>query len=246
MKSTKRSRENIKLYRAQIEQYTSGSNNIRRLNNMNFIRHCVTSEEPYILFQSSGRKENIDYTYISNINNVYDYLNQFQDKSTKHLIDIDDVKNLHALFTQHTHMESFAGQYRQDDKILNIIVDGARMHTIDASLVPYTMNNIIYKANTSKSNILDRAFDIHYDIVALQPFEDFNKRLARATMNLFLVLNKMPMIFFNNKKEDKLGYVDAIAARANGRNKEYTEYMLRVTERSYREILRNIKHSKII
>jgi Fic family protein len=85
---------------------------------------------------------------------------------------------------------------------------------------------------------------LHYEIIALQPFEDCNKRLARAAMNLFLVLNKMPMIFFDHH-EDKLGYINAFAARANGQNKVYTEYMLHATERSYRGILKNIKNSKI-
>ena len=245
MNEKQRLRNNIKSYRDQILQLTSGSDNIRRLNNINCVRYCITAQEPYILFQSANDKTKIDYTYISNINGVYDYINQFQDQPTKHTLTIDDVKNLHTLFTKNTHMECVSGMYRTDDKILNIIVDGSLMHTIDASMVPYTMNNIIHKANSSKSNILDRAFDIHYEMVTLQPFEDCNKRLARAVMNLFLVLNKMPMIFFNNNS-DKRGYIDAIEARANGHNKEYTEYMLRVTERSYRSILQNIKHSKIL
>ena len=47
--------------------------------------------------------------------------------------------------------------------------------------------------------------------------------------------------FYNER-----GYIDAIAARANGHNKEYTEYMLHVTERSYRNILRELKQSKIL
>lgn len=245
MNEKQRLRDNIRSYREQISQFTSGSNNVRRLNNMNWVRYCITSQEPYILFQAANDKTKIDYTYLSNINGVYDYINGFQDTHIKHFLSIDDVKNLHTLFTKNTHMECVAGTYRTDDKILNIIVDGGLMHTIDATMVPYTMNNIIYKANTSKSNILDRAFDIHYEMVALQPFEDCNKRLARAVMNLFLVSNKMPMIFFNGR-EDKRGYIDSISARANGRNKEYTEYMLHVTERSYRSILQNIKHSKIL
>ena len=119
------------------------------------------------------------------------------------------------------------------------------MHTVSYTRVPYEMNNIVYRANINQSDIFDRAFDLHYEIIELQPFDDFNKRLARATMNMFLVLNKMPMVFFDNP-EDKCGYVQAFAARANGRKKEYTEYMLHVTERSYRNILKNIKQSKVL
>ena len=245
METKRQLRENIKVYRAQIGKYTSGPDNIRRLNNINWVRYRVTAIEPYVLFQSSNDKTRIDFTYIHNINNVYDYVNKYKDRPTKHTLDIDDIKNMHVMFTDHTHMGCVGGQYRMDNKLLNIIVNGERMHAIDAQMVPYTMNQIVYKANTSKSSILDRAFDLHYEIIALQPFEDCNKRLARATMNLFLVLNKLPMIFFDNR-EDKRGYIDAFAARANGRNKEYTEYMLHVTERSYRSILCNIKHSKII
>lgn len=244
MKTTKQLRENIKSYRTQIEKYASGPNNVRRLNNMNWVRFRITAVEPRVLFQSSNDENKIDYTYMHNIDNVYDYVNQFQDRPTRHQLDINDVINMHVMFTAHTNMEWIGGQYRRDDKILNIIVDGTRMHAIDAGLVPYTLNNIIYNANTGRASILDRAFNLHYEIIALQPFEDCNKRLARAVMNLFLVLNQMPMIFFDNKK-DKSGYIDAFSARANGRNKEYTEYMLSVAERSYRNILKKIKESKI-
>lgn len=244
METKKQLRENIKMYRTQIDMYASGPNNVRRLNSMNWVRYRITSIEPRVLFQSSEDESRIDYTYMHNINSVYDYINKFQDRPTKHQLNIVDITNMHKLFTAHTNMEYVGGIYRTDTKLLNIIVNGKRMHAIDAQFVPYTMNNIIYTANTSKSSILDRAFDLHYEIIAAQPFEDCNKRLARAVMNLFLVLNKMPMVFFDNKK-DKSGYIDAFAARANGHKKEYTEYMLQVTARSYRDILNNIKHSKI-
>jgi len=245
MDERKQLRENIKTYCAQIHQYASGPNNVRRLNNINWVRFRVTAKEPPILFQLSGDASRIDYTYINNIGIVYDYINQFQDRPTKHQLTVKDITDMHAMFTANTHMQCIGGIYRTNDKILNIIVDGTRMHAIDASMVPSTMENIVYKANTSKSNILDRAFDMHYEIIAAQPFEDCNKRVARAAMNLFLVLNKLPMVFFDSK-EDKLGYIDAFTARANGQNKKYTEYMLRATARSYRSILCNIKHSKIV
>ena len=245
MKTKKQLRESIKSYRAQIETYASGPNNVRRLNNMNWVRYRVTAIEPKVLFQSSDDQNRIDYTYIHNIDNVYDYVNQFQDRPTEHKLDVDDVIKMHIIFTENTNMQWVGGQYRRDDKILNIYLeDGSRMHAPDAQMVPYTLNNIIYKANTGKTSILDRAYDLHYEIIALQPFEDCNKRLARAVMNLFLVLNKMPMIMFDSPK-DKASYIDAFAARANGRRKEYTEYMLNITERSYRSILKKIKESKI-
>lgn len=237
-------RESIKSYRTQISQYASGPNNVRRLNNTYWVRYRMVSIEPTILFQSANDKTKIDYTYIHNINDVYNYINQFQDRPTQHRLSVEDIKNMHKLFTAHTHMEWVGGKYRTDDKILNIAVDGSRMYASDATMVPYALNDIVYKINTSKAGIFDRAFDLHYEIIALQPFDDCNKRVARAAMNLFLVLNQMPMIFFDNR-EDKHAYINAFAARANGRNKEYTSYMLHVTERSYRSILHNIKQSKI-
>ena len=236
-------RENIKELRNEIDIYTN-PNQIRRLNNMNWVRSRMASVEPKILFQSSDSRR-LDYTYMHNINNVYDYINQFQDHPTKHQLNVNDINNMHKLFTAHTHMEWVGGTYRRDDKVINIVVNDSRMHAISPELVAYTMGEILHGANTSKSSILDRAYNIHYEIIATQPFEDYNKRVARAAMNLFLVLNKMPMIFFD-RPEDKSGYIGAFTARANGRNKEYTEYMLYVTERSYRSILRNIKHSKIL
>ena len=76
METKKQLRENIKMYRAQISKYTSGPDNIRRLNNINWVRYRVTAIEPYVLFQSSNDKTRIDFTYIHNINNVYDYVNK--------------------------------------------------------------------------------------------------------------------------------------------------------------------------
>ena len=122
METKKQLRENIKLYRKQIEQYASGPNNIRRFNNMNWIRYRITSIEPKVLFQAVEDESKIDYTYMRNIHDVYDYVNKYQDRPTKHQLDINDITNMHKLFTAHTNMECVGGIYRTDTKILNIIV----------------------------------------------------------------------------------------------------------------------------
>ena len=58
------------------------------------------------------------------------------------------------------------------------------------------MNELIYFSNTDKKNILKKIAKIHYDFVKIHPFVDWNWRLARLFMNLYLVKYWfLPIIF---------------------------------------------------
>ena len=104
---------------------------------------------------------------------------------------------------------------------------------------------MIYQFNADKSSILDKIFELHYHLIELQPFEDFNKRTARGVMNLALVQHGYSPVVFN-AKSDHLGYLDAYLARNEEHKTEYNEYMLKCMLRTQKQIIAVLHKSKII
>ena len=90
---------------------------------------------------------------------------------------------------------------------------------------------------------LIRAFNTHFDIVYAQPFNDFNKRVARLTMNWFLMQNNYTPIFFN-KKSDNRDYMVALYHRAHEDYKSYSYYMYKCMLRTQKDIIQLIKKSR--
>ena len=67
--------------------------------------------------------------------------------------------------------------------------------------------------------------DAHYQIIALQPFGDFNKRTARIVADIILMRNGHPPFRFD-RRIDNVDYYNALRARVNNDDKEYEKYML--------------------
>ena len=106
------------------------------------------------------------------------------------------------------------------------------------------IDDILYRLNSGKQSILQRAFDAHYDLIMLQPFTDFNKRIARMLMNWFLINHGYRPIAFN-KRGDKNAYIQALQARASGDKRAYTDYMSKCQLRTQCDIIKHLKNSKI-
>lgn len=85
----------------------------------------------------------------------------------------------------------------------------------------------------------------HYDLIMLQPFDDFNKRTARLIMNWLLIQGGYRPIVFN-QRTDKQKYKDAIAAKAAGDTKKYTQYMYSCLLRTQNEIINLLKKSRVL
>ena len=93
------------------------------------------------------------------------------------------------------------------------------------------LDDIIYRMNSGKQSILQRAFDAHYEIIVLQPFKDFNKRTARMLMNWFLINRGYRPIAFN-QASDNHEYTAALRAALNGDKKTYYNYMYKCMSRT--------------
>jgi Fic family protein len=107
------------------------------------------------------------------------------------------------------------------------------------------ISNVLYKMNTGKAPILQRAFDVHYEIIILQPFNDFNKRTARMIMNWFLITKGYRPIVFNYAPDNQ-EYMAALRDAANGNKKSYYGYMYKCMLRTQQDIIKLLTKSKTI
>lgn len=238
---TPKIRTQIEANRLEISQLLSGPNTVKRLNNMYWIRRQLENDEPLALMPIKGKERNkyLDFSNMRNIGLAYDYI--LSNKNTP--IDTIEIYKIHRILCEGTNISG--GVLRNTNKILEISVDCQRYHAPDYSKIAPRLNEIVYNINDTTKDTLTRAFEAHYELIALQPFDDFNKRTSRLVMNWILINGGYRPIIFN-KPSDADKYRNAIAAMAVGERKTYTHYMMQTLARSQFEIIKKIKESKIL
>ena len=218
----------------------SGSN-IKKLNNFNWLRHEISYTEPRILFYLPLKEQSafFDYTCTKGLGEAYDYI--LEHKNDKEITP-STICDIHYLIANDTNV--LPGRYRNAEKILEITENGARIHTPDPYLIPQLLDNLLYEYNHSTKPAPLRAFDLHYNLLMLHPFDDYNKRTSRMVMNLSLLHSGYRPIVFN-RKSDKENYRKAISHMANGDAKSYYKYMYNAMKASQEQIIAQLKNSNI-
>ena len=239
MTKTQNYKIRIEENRQQITNMLSGANTHKRLNNLNWIAHELSTEAE-ILFQCQAgvpknkRRMYLDYTSMMNLNTAWKYVLNH----TKEPIDNAAIRKIHQLLAHNTDVPG--GQYR----LVEVCVLQSSAPSYNDML--YRMNDIEYNLANPNVPVLTRAFNVHYDIIAAQPFRDFNKRTARLIMNWLLIQGGYRPIVFN-QRTDKQKYKDAITAKAAGDTKKYTQYMYySCLLRTQNEIINLLKKSRVL
>lgn len=241
MTKTPKYKKQIEINRETISKMLSGADTVKRLNNLNWIRHEISYTEPRTLFYIPAKEQSpyLDYNSMKNLGEAYDYIINNSAKP----IDISEICKLHSMLCSGTHIQG--GLFRTSPKIIEITVNGSRVHAPDSSRILASMNEAMFKMNDTSKCVLKRAFDVHYDLIMIQPFDDFNKRTARLVMNWVLIQNGYRPVVFN-QPTDKQKYKEAITAYANGNYKEYMSYMSYCLNRTQRQIISLLQNSKML
>lgn len=241
MTKTPKLKNRIEYNREIITYMLSGTESIKRLNNVNWLRHEISYTEPRTLFFVPAKEQQpyLDFNCMRNLGLAYDYILENQNQP----IDERAILNIHGILSTNTHIDG--ARYRSSNKIIEIKVNGERMRAPGPECVQGQMNEILYAYNNSKDDILHRAFKIHYQLIALQPFDDFNKRTARLIMNWVLIqAGYRPIVF--NRRNDKQKYKDAIARYAAGDKRAYYTYMQQCMLRTQEDIIKLLTKSRTI
>lgn len=232
--------ETVESNRRTISDLLCGSN-IKKLNNLNWLRHEISFTEPHTLFWMPQKEQApfFDYTCTKGLGEAYDYILDHKDDPE---ITASTVCDIHYLIARNTNV--LPGVYRNSAKILEITVNGARIHTPDPTEIPQRLDNLLYEYKHSTKPAPLRAFDLHYNLLMLHPFDDYNKRTSRMVMNLALLqCGYRPIVF--NRKSDKENYRKAISHMANRDTKSYYRYMYNAMKSSQEQIIAQLKNSNI-
>jgi len=95
-----------------------------------------------------------------------------------------------------------------------------------------------YRNSKNKVHPLVLAFEFHRRYEFIHPFLDANGRTGRLIMNKILMANNyQPIIVY---KDNKLSYFNAIEKSKEGKLKNYYQFMLEQTDKSYEYLLKAI------
>ena len=195
-----------------------------RLNVLNYARSEFRNEATRL---KPANSDPIDFTNIYNMSVAWDYV-------LKHLhttIDLKEVAQINHIISMNNNEDITGGAFRY---AMAYVLGQPAPNPVK---VRDLLDSAVYKMNKDKNQILTKAFDIHYDIITIQPFSDFNKRTARIIMNWYLLQNDYTPVLFNHKG-DNTQYVQALRNRLNGNVKSYTAYMCDRTIKTQHAILR--------
>ncbi|MDR1337765.1 MAG: Fic family protein [Rickettsiales bacterium] len=124
-----------------------------------------------------------------------------------------------------------------------------RLHEVDltslnidapnTSAIYYRMDDLFYYISRNDIDPITKAFQVHYDIVSIQPFEDLNKRTARMIMNWILMKDGYTPLLFNQTGDRDI-YLDAIRCKNCGTKKEYEKAFLNIMMRTQHRIIKQL------
>lgn len=214
-------------------------NNPRNFNKdtyFKFIQRGLLSENAIlgININNTNFSKNFDEYFkqcTNNVKNAWEFLY----KNVNQSIDFYNVSKLHAILIDNTDINPSLRRY--DVRILE-------NDSPNPQCVMNILNNILF--NLKKNEQLPpitRAFNLHFDIIKTQPFEDCNKRLARLLMNWVLMKYGYTPILFNCKN-DKYDYIQALRDMDKGKSKAYSQYMYGCVLNSQKQLLTILKPNK--
>ena len=122
-------------------------------------------------------------------------------------ISVFDMLGLHRKLYAYAPYPEEAGKFRNTSNV----VSDAKFETSDKDkiydeflvldeIVKDLVKNI---SNISKSEYIKRALNIHYKLTTIHPFNNGNGRISRAFLNLLLIKNNIPPVFFTYKNKSE-------------------------------------------
>jgi len=137
-------------------------------------------------------------------------------------IDAGAIRTMHQMICRGTDVPGGAIRNRAVD------LSSLNITTPRFNEIYHRMDDVYYKLSQKTDDPIRTALQIHYDIVSIQPFEDFNKRTARTVMNGYLIQNMCTPIFFSEPGDREI-YIDAIKNKdqKNYYEQVFLEIMLR-------------------
>lgn len=200
-------------------------------NYKNWVKHEIYNENK-ALFPRMQKDTNyslkfkLNYVYMENQQTVIDHIM----KSIDTPIGQDEIWAVHEMLCENT--DVVGGLMRYTNKRL----PGLNILPPDYDRIPHKMATVYDYLADPDLPAISKALKVHFDIIAIQPFDDYNKRTARLIMNWVLIQQGFTPILFS-RKNDRNTYLDALATRNRNRS-AYDETMFARLLRTQEEVLK--------
>ena len=181
--------------------------------------------------------------HLDAVNGQRAYLHML-DLAQKHApLNEEAIKDLHAYVVGNNPL-LVGGLYRNDQRFIY----GSRHVPPAEHKVRYMMKDIMaeYVRDSENLHPVAAAAKLHYNLVAIHPFPDFNGRTARLAMNLSLVQNGYPTILIQPGAE-KATYLTALESshmhpqqywqNRNGNPKPFVTYIGEIVQKRLVQVL---------
>ena len=143
---------------------------------------------------------------------------------------LSSIKKLYYILTKDLEMQKGVLYPKGFKKVPNVV---GNSQTTPPEQVETELKKLIkwYRESKNKVHPLILAFEFHRRYEGIHPFLDGNGRTGRLIMNKILMsCGYMPMIVY---KDNKLAYFNALAKSGEGKIKNYYQFMLEQTKKTY-------------
>ena len=237
-KTCKQLRLQIMAHQQEFYQILGAQHHIKRIESfVSYFSDCFRTETAN-LYVCEVPDEDREYVFdyaktLPNAQNAFKYA-MGTPKSAP--ITSDTLYEIHRRLARHT--DIVGGAYRQFDAFTMKL----GVHAPTYEIMIQKLDNLLFQTNNDEIDVLTRAMNVHYELIALQPFGDYNKRVARIVADSLLLKNGHPPFRFD-RPGDTANYYKALRARVKCDDKTYEKYMLEDLNYSWNKLIAMAKKS---
>jgi Fic family protein len=170
------------------------------------------------------------YSDKNEIKEVKNSIQAFEYLKKDFKFNIISIKKLYKILTNELEMQKGVLYPKGFKRVANIVGNST---TTEPEKVKMELEDLLrwYKTNKKEIHPLILAFEFHLRYEKIHPFLDGNGRTGRLIMNKILMANGyQPIIVF---KDNKVSYFNSIEKANEGRTKNYYQFMLEQTQKTY-------------